>query len=172
MATTHRRLDSAAEFVISCGTATIDVQKKKVLVIRCRNSDEHMLPKGRKDLNETLEDAAKREAYEETSVRVNLLPVNIPTRATTPSSIAPVDRPTHVTEPIAVAQRVSDGVLKIIFWFVAAADSTISPEEGTQQEDEDFEVSWVDVEEVGDRLSFADDQRIAREACAAVFGLG
>ncbi|KAI8299866.1 Diadenosine hexaphosphate hydrolase [Colletotrichum sp. SAR11_59] len=172
MATTDRRLDSAADFVISCGTVTVDVEKKKVLVIRCRNSDEHMLPKGRKDLNETLEDAAKRETYEETGVRVNLLPVNIPTRATTPSSIAPNDRPTHVTEPIAVAQRVSDGVLKIIFWFVAAADSTISPEEGTQQEDEDFEVSWVDIEEVGDRLSFADDQRIAREACAAVFGLG
>ncbi|KAI8199024.1 hypothetical protein K4K52_009233 [Colletotrichum sp. SAR 10_76] len=171
MATTHRRLDSAAEFVISCGTATIDVEKKKLLVIRCRNSDEHMLPKGRKDLNETLEDAAKRETYEETGVRVDLLPVNISTRATTPSSIAP-NRPTHVTEPIAVAQRVSDGVLKIIFWFVAAADSTIPRQEGTQQEDEDFEVSWVDVEEVGDRLSFADDQRIAREACAAVFGPG
>ncbi|KAF3807473.1 hypothetical protein GCG54_00000001 [Colletotrichum gloeosporioides] len=172
MATTHRRLDSADEFVISCGTVTIDVENKKVLLIYCRNSSEHLLPKGRKDLNETLEDAAKRETYEETGVRVDLLPVNISTRATTPSSIAPNDRPTHVTEPIAVAQRVSNGVLKIIFWFVATADSTIPREEGTQQEDEDFEVSWVDVEEVGDRLSFADDQRIAREACAAVFGPG
>ena len=78
-------------------------------------------------------------------------------------------RPKAVTEPIAVSQRTTQkGILKIIFWYVAAADSTAVPEEGTQQENEDFDTVWADFDNVASTLSFDDDRSIAQEAIAVV----
>ena len=128
-----------------------------------------MLPKGRKDIDESLEETALRETFEETGIRVQLLPVDINSLATLPPSIKTEDRPEAVTEPIAVTQRTTrQGILKIIFWYVAAADSTTVPEEGTQQENEDFDTVWSDFDNVGSTLSFDEDRSIAEAAIAAV----
>lgn len=124
-----------------------------------------MLPKGRKDVGEGLEEAALRETYEETGVKVELLPVTIDSLATSPPD---KQRPAAITEPIAVSQRMATGALKIIFWYVAMADSTIKPEEGTQQENEDFETVWVKFADVESILSFEDDRRIASKVIEAV----
>jgi 8-oxo-dGTP pyrophosphatase MutT (NUDIX family) len=142
----------------------------KVLLIRCRNTGEYLLPKGRKDLGESLEHAATRETFEETGIPVQLLPVNLRTLATLPSSMQGEERPRAVIEPFAVSQRVSKGVLKIIFWYIAGGDSASIPDEGTQVEDEDFEPIWVGFDEVGAILSFDDDRRIANEAVGVVQG--
>ncbi|KAM3501252.1 hypothetical protein MY10362_005711 [Beauveria mimosiformis] len=153
--------------------------ESRVLLIRSRETGEYYLPKGRKDIHESLEDAALRETWEETGVIAQLLPVGITTRAT-PSAAggaggaggaagaAGADPASCVTEPLAVAQRVTDGVLKIIFWFVAAADSFVSPEEGMQQEGEDFEALWVGWDKVRSTLTFEDDWRIAEAGITAV----
>ncbi|RSL53797.1 hypothetical protein CEP54_010211 [Fusarium duplospermum] len=130
---------------------------------------EYLLPKGRKDLDEPLEQTAQRETFEETGIRVRLLPVNIDTLATLPSSIKAKDRPTGVTEPIAVTQRFNTkNILKIIFWYVAAGDSTTAREEGTQQENEEFDTVWVGFDNVNSTLSFEDDRGIVEAAIAAV----
>ena len=69
---------------------SIDVKRLKVLLIRWRKTGEYMLPKGRKDLGETLEQTAERKTFEETGIPVELLPVDIGTLATTPSSVEEV----------------------------------------------------------------------------------
>ncbi|KAI8722450.1 Nudix hydrolase domain-containing protein [Fusarium sp. LHS14.1] len=169
MAFAGRSLHFSDQFVISCGTVSLDVERSKVLLVRCRRRGEYMLPKGRKDVDESLEEAALRETYEESGIRVQLLPVDINSLATLPSSTKIEDPPRAITEPIAVNQRVTrQGILKIIFWYVAAADSTTTPEEGTQQENEDFDTVWADFDNVGSILSFYEDLCIAEAAIAAV----
>ncbi|EEU47046.1 uncharacterized protein NECHADRAFT_92100 [Fusarium vanettenii 77-13-4] len=169
MSSTDKSLHFSNQFVISCGTVSLDLERSKVLLVRCRRRGECMLPKGRKDIDESLEETALRETFEETGIRVQLLPVDINSLATLPSSIKTEDRPEAVTEPIAVTQRTTrQGILKIIFWYVAAADSTTVPEEGTQQENEDFDPVWSDFDNVGSTLSFDEDRSIAEAAIAAV----
>ncbi len=168
MATTNKSLSFSDDFVISCGTVTVDLTASKVLLIRSRGTGECHLPKGRKDLGESLQDAALRETWEETGVRVQLLPVPITTRSTDPTvadGVAPAG--SFVTEPLAVAQRTTSGVLKIIFWFVATADSCAMPGEGAQKADEDFDTLWVGWNEACSTLTFEDDVRIAEAGIMA-----
>lgn len=174
MTTADRSLSFSDAFIVSCGTVTIDLAASKVLLIRSRGTGECYLPKGRKDIGESLQDAALRETWEETGVRAHLLPVPITTRATNPTATAaaaadgsaPVAA-SFVTEPLAMAQRVTDGVVKVIFWFVASADSTATRDNGTQQEDEDFDALWVGWDKVCSTLTFEDDSRIAEAALVA-----
>ncbi|XWW93339.1 hypothetical protein V2A60_001272 [Cordyceps javanica] len=170
MASGDRSLHFSDGFVISCGTVTVDVDRLKMLLIRCRDSGEVYLPKGRKDMDESLQDAALRETWEETGVRAELMRLRITTRATIPANAAAAAAAvpiTSVTEPLAVSQRMS-GILKIIFWFVAAADSTAAREEATQQEGEDFEALWMGWDEAITTLTFDDDRRIAEAAVLAM----
>ncbi|KAF9875700.1 hypothetical protein CkaCkLH20_06632 [Colletotrichum karsti] len=163
MACVTRSLALSGQFVISCGTVTIDVNRSKVLLIRDRPTGECMLPKGRKDIGESLEEAAERETFEETGIRARLTAMHMSTLATGDSR-----RP--ITEPIAVSQRVTDGVLKIIFWYIATADSMTPPVEGTQQENEDFDTVWIDFGGINNTITFDDDKSIAHQAIAMVTG--
>ncbi|KAM0335561.1 hypothetical protein ACHAQA_000609 [Verticillium albo-atrum] len=167
MESAHRSLHFSDEFVISCGATTLDIEKSKILLIRCRKTGEHMLPKGRKDIGEGLEQTALRETFEETGFRAKLFAVEMNTLATLPALPVAEHQQRTVTEPIAVSQRVVNGILKIIFWYIAIADSTSAQEEATQQEDEDFDVVWCDFQNINATLSFDDDQRIAWKAIAA-----
>ncbi|KAL2752986.1 hypothetical protein ACRALDRAFT_2044667 [Sodiomyces alcalophilus JCM 7366] len=139
MASTDKTVHFSDRFAISCGTVTVDVERSKVLLVRWQKTGEFFLPKGRKDLGEHLE---------QTAVRVQLLPA--------------------VIEPIAVSQRVTKGILKMIFWYIAMADSTAPREEGTQQENEEFDTVWADFDSFGTLLSFEDDRSIATAAFDAV----
>jgi 8-oxo-dGTP pyrophosphatase MutT (NUDIX family) len=131
MSLTSRTLTHLSDaFVISCGTITLDLAQAKMLLIRWKKNGEILLPKGRKNIGETLEDAAKREIYEETGVQVTLLPLQIPTLAT-PGAAAKQSYG-FSTEPVALSQRISNGgVLKIIFWFVAQGNSMVAHDVGT-----------------------------------------
>ncbi|KAK3935310.1 NUDIX hydrolase domain-like protein [Diplogelasinospora grovesii] len=168
-----RSLHFCNRFAISCGTVTIDPAQTKVLLIHWRKTGEYMLPKGRKDVGETLEAAALRETWEETGYRAELLPVAVDTLATspTPSTSHAGEQQKASTEPLAVQQRAdSSGNLKIIFWYVASGDSTATREEGTTtQENEDFDAIWMDFDKAGEALSFEDDRKIAEAAVTAAF---
>jgi 8-oxo-dGTP pyrophosphatase MutT (NUDIX family) len=170
MALPDRSLYFSDRFAISCGTVAIDATAEKVLLIRWRKTDEVFLPKGRKDIGESLEQAALRETFEETGVQVQLLPVEIKTLATIPSSLDASTSPTikTVTEPIAVSQRVTNGQLKIIFWYVASGDSDAALLDRPHQENEDFDTVWVAFEKIQETVSFEDDLSIARAAIKAV----
>ena len=157
------------QFGFSCGTVTLDVQRSKVLLIRWQETGQYMLPKGKKDIGESMEQTAMRETYEETGIRVELLPVNIPTLATCPSSAENAKEPPKtITEPIAVTHRInSEGVLKPIIWFVGAADFTSVKEEGTQGEGENYDTVWADFDSVASILSFENDRAVVQAAIAA-----
>ncbi|KAK6413295.1 hypothetical protein LTR95_017878 [Oleoguttula sp. CCFEE 5521] len=163
-----RSIHLSTSFVLSSGTVTLDLHQRKVLVIRCRNSNEVLLPKGRKNEGETLEAAAIRETYEETGYQAALLPLTVATLATRGEPIGSglssdtADTLHAHTEPVAVTQRSSGGAHKIIFWFAATADSTIVPDADTQQEGEDFEALWVSFQESQDKLTFDDDKAVAQ----------
>lgn len=147
-------------FVISCGTITLDPARARMLLIRWKKNGEVLLPKGRKNIGEALEDAAVRETYEETGVRVTLLPLPIPTLAT-PGAAMRVDCGIS-TEPVAFSQRtLRDGTLKLILWFTAQGDSSAAHAVGTQEEGEDFDPVWVDLENAVQTLTFGDDKMIA-----------
>lgn len=167
MDTTQRSLHFSHEFAISCGTVTLDPARSKLLLIRHRATGEHYLPKGRKNIAESLEETALRETREETGVQAQLLPVPIETRSTWDGPLAAVARPREVTEPLAVTQRVANGVLKIIFWFVAVADSTVAVAERPQEDHEQFETVWADYDSIDGRLTFDDDRRVAQTAMRA-----
>jgi len=164
MAAANRRLDFSDSFAISCGTVTVDTETAQVLVIRWRKTGEYFLPKGRKNIGEPLDQTALRETYEETGIPVQLLPVDMTTLATVPTTSPPSDKAEPLTEPIAVAQRVTEGKLKIIFWYVAQGDSTKVRVEGTQQENEEFDTIWIPYDKVASTLSFEDDRQIANRA--------
>jgi len=133
-----------------------------------------MLPKGRKDVGEPLEATAMRETYEETGLRCKLLPHSLPSLATAPinqDGVTSISKQT--SEPFAVNQRVTvDGTLKIIFWYLAMADSTAVKAEDTQMEGEDFETLWIDEGKVIGTLTFKEDQAIANRVIEEVFRKG
>ena len=62
----------------------------------------------------------------------------------------------------------TDGKLKVIFWFAAQVDSTLWQREGTQQEGEDFETDWVPMGKVTEVLTFDDDRQVAAKVLAAI----
>jgi len=162
----RRLLLDASEFVISCGTVTFDLRESEVLLIRCCTKNECMLPKGRKNVGETLEAAALRETWEETGYSATLLPLPTCTQAT-PHSTSDGMSLTN-TEPIYMSQRNSNGVYKVIFWYAATGDSTAHEQRRPQQPNEDFETKWTPCREAEAALSFDDDCQIFQTAWEAV----
>lgn len=162
----ERLLLNASEFVISCGTVTFDLTQAEVLLIRCRTSNECMLPKGRKNVGETLEATALRETWEETGYEATLLPLRNRTQATS-GSVNDSMSLTN-TEPIYMSHRNSNGLFKIIFWYAATGDSTADEQQRPQQPNEDFETKWTPCDEAEAALSFDDDRQIFQTAWEAV----
>ncbi|CAE7146225.1 unnamed protein product [Rhizoctonia solani] len=139
----------------------------QVCILYHRKEDRYILPKGRKDRGESIEEAALRETYEETGHRCSFLPLNMTTRSQL-SSVFVKDQPTYApgaVEPIAVfLRRVADRDLKLIFWFVAEVDETRPYERGTQTGSEDYETRFVPADEVLDVLTYACDREVVAKA--------
>lgn len=58
----------ASRFLLGVGMVIIQPSSGKVVLVNDPTEDHWFLPKGRKDMGETLEHAALREAYEEVSL--------------------------------------------------------------------------------------------------------
>ncbi|PGH36339.1 hypothetical protein GX50_00844 [[Emmonsia] crescens] len=158
-------LHFSEEFVISCGTVSIDLAKDLVLVLYCRTRRQYHLPKGRKNVSESLEDAAIRETFEESGYKCRILPHNLVT-------IAPEYQVSQAhKEPLAVQQRRGRGPHRIIFWYLAEADSTETPAVGTQEEWEDFEPHWLSLDKAAAKLAREDDQQVVARAVEAAVNL-
>ena len=158
-----RVLDFSEEFVLSAGTIPIDTTKNLILCLYSRSKSEYMLPKGRKNIGETLEAAATRETFEETGYECRILQHNLPTKAT-----GARDAAGRHTEPIAIQQRLNSGTRKIIFWYLGAVDSTQAQVQHSQEAHEDFVVRWVALDEAAAVMSFEDDRKIVEKAIKAV----
>lgn len=156
-----RLLDFSDDFVLSSGTVPIDISKGLILLLYYRPKGEYMLPKGRKNVGETLEAAAIRETAEESGFECRLFKHHLPTKA---QQLAESQH----TEPIAVQQRMNQGVRKIIFWYISEVDLCSRQVADTQEEGEEFDVEWVRMEAAPSKCSFADDRRIVEKALEAV----
>lgn len=145
--------------------------------------NEWLLPKGRKDRGESLQDTALRETFEETGFPPKLLPVRMYTRAPDPSVNLKDGAPGVIvgacTEPFANALRfVGPRNVKLVYWFVACVDEDskwkrdaegdIARVEDTMTDSECFESEWVDAQAAEDRLTFENDREIVRTAIALV----
>ncbi|EKM52371.1 uncharacterized protein PHACADRAFT_61964, partial [Phanerochaete carnosa HHB-10118-sp] len=75
----------AQDFMLGAGMVIFQPATAKVVVVYDSAMKYWFLPKGRKDVNETLEEAVLREAYEESGYRAQFLPLYIPTNAPTPA---------------------------------------------------------------------------------------
>ena len=134
------------------------------------------LPKGRKDIGESIAEAALRETFEETGYRCsNFLPLPVPTLAPSPGPKAQV-KPVWNTEAVAIrlwpdshsrkAEKVK--VQKFIHWYVAEVDVDeqqvpVQRVEGTQLPYEQYDVCEMSLEQAcreEDGLSLPEDRRM------------
>ncbi|KAM7186496.1 NUDIX hydrolase domain-like protein [Naviculisporaceae sp. PSN 640] len=169
----------ASGIVISCGTVTLDLVQGKVLLIWNRRFGIYQLPKGRKNIGETMLAAAIRETYEETGVRVKPFELMVATRATVPADEQ--DGESRHKNPGVIEGQLSNefiatcvypdpqsetDALKIIFYFAATADSTIAPETGTQEDWEKVRGEWVPISEISKKLRFKAEESVVMKAVA------
>lgn len=172
----------ANAFVISCGTVTLDLGRGKVLVIWNRNLQIFQLPKGRRNIDEPMLNAALRETYEETGIQVTPLKLNIATRATPPTVDEGVDGAPQMSPQITEGHMSTEFVgaclypdpqsdtkaLKAVFFFVATADSTATGDSGAQEAYEKLEASWVPISEVDQKLRFQSEVSVVMKAVADI----
>ncbi|KAK1750271.1 NUDIX hydrolase domain-like protein [Echria macrotheca] len=155
----------ADAFVMSCGTVTLDLARSKVLLIWNKRIQIYQLPKGRRNIDESMLNAAIRETYEETGIRVTPLRLDIATRATPPADEQSNDGANpQVTEGRPSTEFVgacfypdpqSDKpAFKGVFYFAATADSTANPQRGTQEAWENLDTCWVPIAEAAGKLRF------------------
>jgi 8-oxo-dGTP pyrophosphatase MutT (NUDIX family) len=152
---------------MSCGTVTMDLGKAMVLVIWNNRLKLYQLPRGRRNLDESMLAAALRETYEETGFHVTPLELNIATRATVAKTDAsgkakknPDITEGHPSNEFVGAYLYPDPqseteALKIVFFFAATADSTATPDSGTQEEWEKLDAKWIPLSDVASTLRFS-----------------
>ncbi|MCJ1258540.1 hypothetical protein MMC24_006373 [Lignoscripta atroalba] len=148
----------ASDFIISAGCLVLKPSVDNtydIILIHQRSSGEIFFPKGRKNIGESIEAAALREAYEETGYRCNLLPLPVPTMAqeTADHTASPLN-----TEPLAISFREAEGGRqKLVYWFAAILEETAIAETGTQMVGEDFENIIVPLKEAAEVLTWVED---------------
>jgi 8-oxo-dGTP pyrophosphatase MutT (NUDIX family) len=165
----------AGDFVISSGCVLFrnnpSSKALEICILHHLRRDEWLLPKGRKDRGETIEQAALRETYEETGFKCSLWPQRMPTRAPAPGvdNVFTTQIVENLVEPIGITIRnLSKGDIKIIFWFIAQAEVGVDKVHGTQMATEAFDSIFVDAQEAAGRLTFESDREIVRRALALV----
>ena len=171
------------EFVTSAGGVLFRINPGhplEICLIHLQRKDEWLLPKGRKDRGESVEETALREVYEETGWKAVPFPATMYTRATVPdvegSKLKQPDQPHLVsalsTEPFAITIRgnTHNRNMKLIHWFIlTVADPECERTHGTQMEGEDFDDAiFLEASQAIDTLSFHEDRELARRALEIV----
>jgi 8-oxo-dGTP pyrophosphatase MutT (NUDIX family) len=168
------------EFVTSAGGVPFRIKPghpPEICLIHHQLKEEWLLPKGRKDRGESVEQAALREVYEETGWKAVPFPATMYTRATVPdvegSQLLQPDKPHLVsalsTEPFAITIRGDPDSrnMKFIHWFIF---TVADPEcQQTQMEGEGFDKAvFFEASQAIDTLSFHECRELARRALEIV----
>lgn len=171
------------EFVTAAGGVLFRIKPGhplEICLIHLQHEDEWVLPKGRKDRGESVEETALREVYEETGWKAVPFPATMYTRATVPdvegSRLAQPDQPHLVsalsTEPFAITIRdyTDNRKIKLIHWFIfTVADPECQQTHGTHMEDEGIDKAiFLEASQAIDTLSFQGDRELARGALEIV----
>lgn len=159
-------------FVICAGSVLFRDDKAgrwQICVLHDRVDNVHVLPKGRKDCGESIDEAAVRETYEETGYPCKLLPCRMTTRAPLPLTNV-LDEPRivdDISEPFAITLRdLKEKGTKLIWWYLTIVSG--GKEEGTQTDSEDFCPEFFEADDAIRRLTFQDDKDIAQRALTLV----
>ena len=123
----------------SCGSVVYKVieGQYQFLLIKQKNSKHYGFPKGHVEADETKEETAKREVYEETGIQINLF--------------------SHVQTYVHYEPK--KGVNKRVDYFLSEAINS----DFTIQESEVEEILWVDKKDVIGLLTYENDQEVFLE---------
>lgn len=161
----------AGNFVISAGSVLFRIKQPtrqlEICILHQLTRDEWLLPKGRKDRGESIEEAAVRETYEESGYQCNLWPQRMATWAPAPgvNNNHRVEVAEGLVEPMAVTIReLREGKIKVIFWFITVAENGVERVEGSQMEGENFDSNFLDAKVAIERLTFQSDRDVAQKA--------
>jgi 8-oxo-dGTP pyrophosphatase MutT (NUDIX family) len=162
----------ASALGMSCGTVTIDPERGMLLVIWNDRLKLYQLPKGRRNLDESMFTAALRETYEETGLHVTPVQLDVATRATPPRApqADTSAKPPNITEGHPSNEFVGaclypdpqseTEALKIVYFFAATAQCTDSRDSGTQEEWEKLDAKWIPLSEAWSTLRFAAEAQV------------
>lgn len=166
-------------FVESAGGILFNPVERRICILHYHRNNEHLLPKGRRNVGESRAAAAVREVREETGVPCRLMHVNMQSRAPSaaedaaagPGAFVPDVARKHEKvegEPFMVTYRQLGGAkgVKIIWWFVMEVDGTGIPDGGEAQ----FTVDWVGYHEACGKLTYQLDRDVMQRAIDIVEG--
>ncbi|CCM00710.1 uncharacterized protein FIBRA_02750 [Fibroporia radiculosa] len=155
-----------SDFMLGAGMVIIQPSSGKLVLLYERQKQYWFLPKGRKDVGESLEQTALREAYEESGFRADFLPVVLAHNAPLPpGSQSKLDDP--CTEPFYVSTmafgpsrrqaqrspREDGGGEYLTFWYIGQIPADAVCEANTGMPDEQhYESHLLDYEEACSRL--------------------
>lgn len=165
---------TSSQLVESCGAIIFDLSDpclRRVCIAKIVNTNEYVLPKGRRNIHESRRDAALREMYEETGFRCELLPVRMSVRATVANDEPDVSDEARnhgdLTEPFMSTLRdlPDKAGAKLIWWFIAVV-SDINGERGPGENG--FQADFFDCNEAVAKLHFESDREVLRRAIEIV----
>ncbi|KAI0297855.1 hypothetical protein B0F90DRAFT_1608898, partial [Multifurca ochricompacta] len=144
----------AHDFMLGASMVIVQPSSGKVVVVNDTARNSWFLPRGRKDIGESLEQCALREAYEESGYRVEFLPLHLPARAPAPPDRPDARRELMVSEPIFIATQgfgpyyrgtdvVDRGGQYITFCYVGQIPEDAVREESTGMSDEQHYVGTL-----------------------------
>ncbi|KAF8956836.1 NUDIX hydrolase domain-like protein [Flammula alnicola] len=169
----------AGDFIISAGSILFrrnaSSNKLEVCVLHQLIKDEWLLPKGRKDRGETVEQAAVRETYEETGYACRLWPQRMPTRAPAPGvcDVHATEVVDGLVEPVSVTIReLGKGKMKMIFWYISLVEDGVEKVEDSQMENEHFDSKFLEAKAAVARLTFQSDRDVVKQALDIVEAKG
>ncbi|XXH02845.1 hypothetical protein Hte_009233 [Hypoxylon texense] len=159
-------LYASEQFVEACGAVVFDTSTdpKRVLLLYLGACDEWLLPKGRRNCNESRKEAAIREVREESGYAIQLRPISMSTRAPSELEEADVkDEPRaydSLTEPFMLDVRdLGNGKgVKLVWWFIAELD-------GAQGDGEaQFRPKFFQCDRAVEQLTFQKDREVLVKA--------
>jgi len=162
----------ASDFMVGAGMVIFQAGTGRVVLLQNADNGRWFLPKGRKDVGESLEQAVLREAYEESGFRVELLPLFTPMNQPGVPGSAHTKYHLPNTEPIfistsywpprkrAAARAADKGGEYLIYWFVGQIAEDAKPTMNTQMEDEESYITHI--------MDIEDALRVLEEAGATI----
>jgi 8-oxo-dGTP pyrophosphatase MutT (NUDIX family) len=158
---------TAAEYVESAGAILFKGSTNQICLVHSHERNEWLLAKGRRNIGESRQQTAIREAQEETGFPCTLLPVSLRTRCTPnveETGFTP-DEPRlfeQVTEPFMVTHRIlpNNGGIKLIWWYIGSIVEDAPLLKGEDM----FSAKLFGFEEALATLTFTSDREIATRA--------
>ncbi|KZV96505.1 hypothetical protein EXIGLDRAFT_833591 [Exidia glandulosa HHB12029] len=133
---------SSEDFMLGAGAIIIQPSTDKVCILEdaVRYPGSYFLPRGRKDVGESLEQTVLREAHEESGYRVEFLPAAHPVLQPRSQQDMLTSEAFHISlTPFHHRRRgplPNTGGEYLVFWFLCQIAEDAEPEQGTRMPDE------------------------------------